>query len=94
MGYVTTSQLRPLLEKNKSVGGTCSWGYPIALFVKKGPLSFLLSKPSELPELFNFLGIEKFEVSDWLQPIERSRRKSGPQTKDRESQRRTEEKSE
>lgn len=61
--------LCPLLDKIRQLGGTYRWGFPISLTVRKGPSSFSLFHPVDLPDLFTFLGIEAFSIPNWLKPI-------------------------
>lgn len=70
--FSVRAQLRPLLEKIRLSGGSYRWGYPISLAVKKGSY-FSLPNPSDLPAMFSFLGVERCEVPDWLQPISKRR---------------------
>lgn len=58
--------LKPLLTRIKEVGASYRWGFPFQLVVRKNGSSFLLKTPSELADLFDFLGIAPFPIPDWL----------------------------
>lgn len=60
--------LKPLLDHLRSRGATYRWGHPISLIIKKGDHIFNLKIPEQLPELFQFLGSEAFEVPNWIDP--------------------------
>lgn len=60
--------LRPLLSKIQEAGATYRWGYPFHLIIKKGPTSFLLHTPEDLPRLFEFLGCRPVDLPNWLTP--------------------------
>lgn len=59
--------MKPLLDLIRSVDATYTWGYPLQLRAHKGEDSFLLSHPSQLTDLFEFLGTQAIEVPNWLQ---------------------------
>lgn len=61
------AMMRPLLDLIKSLGGSYRWGAPFHMVARKEDGStFLLRHPTELPELFNFLGTPPIDVPNWL----------------------------
>lgn len=58
--------LKPLLDGLGEKGLTYKWGHPFHLIFHKGPDTFSLRHPSELPDLFSFADMEPFPVPNWL----------------------------
>lgn len=71
--------LRPLLDHILLKGATYRWVYPISLTIKKGDNIFNLYDPEQLPEVFQFLGSEAFEVPNWIDLPRGAERRSATQ---------------
>lgn len=84
--------LKPLLESLRSTQLQYRWGFPLQLTVRKAGASYTLRRHSDLPELFNFLGMEEIPLQDWLCYMSggdsRTRPRAPPHTQPRRSSRR------
>lgn len=60
--------MRLLLGHLKAHGFSYRWGTPHRLVVRCEDKLFFVRCPADVPELFEFLAIPRFQVPEWLQP--------------------------
>lgn len=63
------AMLKPLLASLRSAQLQYRWGFPLQLTIRKEGSSYTLRRHTDLPDLFEFLGMEAIPLQDWLCPL-------------------------